>query len=310
MRKKHIIFGAGALGQSIINFLPEKDEVILVNRSGKIQNSLLQNVSMVALDATNSKEVSQLCYDADVVYHCAVPPYHQWASLFQSLTDGILKGVSQSHAKLIYADNLYMYGDTNGREINECSPSLATGKKGMIRMKMADDVMQIHKDGVVKTAIARASNLYGPNVINSVLGEVCFGAVLKNKTVNLFGNIDLPHSYTYIMDFAKVMVTLGESEDALGQVWHVPNAPAITTRDFICLVEKEFNKKVSIRATNRSILSLLGLFNPLMREFKEMMYEFEKPYLVNHDKFQDYFDFKPTSFEQGIKETVEWWKRK
>jgi len=93
MRKKHIIFGAGALGQSIINFLPEKDEVILVNRSGKIQNSLLQNVSMVALDATNSKEVSQLCYDADVVYHCAVPPYHQWASLFQSLTDGILKGL-------------------------------------------------------------------------------------------------------------------------------------------------------------------------------------------------------------------------
>ena len=310
MGKKHIIFGAGALGQSIINILPKTDEVVMVNRSGKIEKQLPQGVSIIGLDVAHSKAVSELCHSADVVYHCAVPPYHQWASLFQSLTDGILKGVSQSHAKLIYADNLYMYGDTNGREINECSPSLATGKKGMIRMKMADDVMQIHKDGVVKTAIARGSNLYGPNVINSVLGEVCFGAVLKNKTVNLFGNIDLPHSYTYIMDFAKVMVTLGENEDGLGQVWHVPNAPVITTRDFMRLAEKEFNKKISIRATNRSVLSFFSLFSPLMREFKEMMYEFEKPYFVNHDKFQGYFDFKPTSFEQGVKETVEWWKSK
>jgi len=310
MRKKHVIFGAGALGQSMINILPKTDEIVMVNRSGKVQHLLPQGVSMVALDTTNSKEVYQLCHDADVVYHCAVPPYHRWASLFKPLTDGILKGVSQGHAKLIYADNLYMYGDTNGREVHECSPSMATGKKGMICMKMADDMMHLHKDGTIKIAIARASNLYGPNVINSVLGEVCFRAVLKNKTVNLFGNIDLPHSYTYIMDFAKVMVTLGESEHALGHVWHVPNAPVITTRDFMCLIEKELNKKVSIRATNRSVLSLLGLFNPLMREFKEMMYEFEKPYLVNHDKFQDHFNFKPTSFEQGVKETVEWWKSK
>jgi len=308
--KKHIIFGAGSLGQSIIHFLPKNDEVILVNRSGTIKHKLPQHVSIVALDATNAMAVSHLCHDADVVYHCAVPPYHQWKSLFQPLSAGILQGVSQTHATLIYADNLYMYGDTDGQEINEDSPNLAEGKKGVIRMEMADNIMQAHKSGHVKTAIARASNIYGPNVIHSVLGEVCFGAVLKHKTVNLFGNIDLLHSYTYIMDFARVMVILGQDKQALGQIWHAPNAPIITTRDFMTLLEKEFGENITLRATNRHILALLGLFSPLMREFKEMMYEFEKPYLVNHEKFQKHFDFTPTPFEQGIKETMEWWKSK
>lgn len=309
MQRKHVIFGAGALGLSIMRCLPSSDTIVLVNRSGKLNTQLPQGVALVALDATDKVAVFDICQNADVVYHCAVPAYHQWEDMFLPLTQGILQGVSHTGARLIYADNLYMYGDTDGKAMTESSLNLATGKKGMVRMKMSHDMIRTHKRGDIQVAIARASDFYGPNVINSVLGEVCFEAALRNKTVNLFGNIDLPHSYTYIMDFAKVMIILGWENYALGNIWHVPNAPVITTRQFVALVEEELGQKIHIRTLGKNMLKFIGLFDPKLREFKEMMYAFEKPFLVKHEKFQAKSNFKPTPFFQGVKNTVQWYQK-
>jgi nucleoside-diphosphate-sugar epimerase len=46
----------------------------------------------------------------------------------------------------------------------------------------------------------------------------------------------MPHTYTYIGDFARAMIILGEREEGLGQVWHVPNAPTISTREILNLL--------------------------------------------------------------------------
>ena len=54
------------------------------------------------------------------------------------------------------------------------------------------------------------------------------------------------------------------------------------------------------------MVSLLGLFNPILKETKEMMYEWEQPYIVDHNKFENMFGSETTPHEVAVKETVEW----
>jgi len=309
--KKNIIFGTGPLGLWVMHTLAEKGaQVTLVNRKGEIGQKLPEQVEIVAGDATDSSIVHQICKEADAVFHCAMPPYTEWPDKFPPLTKGILEGVSRAGAKLIYGDNLYMYGYTKDKPIFENLPYNATGHKGKVRAQMAEALLDAHKSGKIKVVIGRGSDFYGPQVLNSGLGEMFFKSALSGKPANLLGNIDLPHTYTYIKDFARALVKLSENDKATGQIWHIPNATTMTTRQLVELVEKEIGQSIKIRTAGRLMVTLLGLFNPMIKEVKEMMYEWEHPYIVDHSKYEQTFGIDVTPHEVAIKETVAWYRQR
>ncbi len=43
-----------------------------------------------------------------------------------------------------------------------------------------------------------------------------------------------------------------------------------------------------------------------MKEAYEMMYQDEFPFRFSSEKFEKAFNFKPTSYEEGIRKTAEW----
>lgn len=304
--QNNIIFGTGPLGLWVAHVLTEQGKhVAVVNRSGKVSNRISEQIKVIAGNANDSAVVYDICKGANSVFHCAMPPYTQWPEKFPQLTKGILEGVKQAGCKLIYGDNLYGYGDTKGAPINEQIPYRATGPKGKVRASMAEMLLN-EKD--LKVVIGRGSDFYGPLVINSILGEMFFKAVLSDKPINLLGNIDLPHTYTYIKDFATALVNLSNHQESFGHVWHIPNAPTITTRQLVSIVEKQINKPIKIRAAGKFMVSFLGLFNPMLREVKEMMYEWEQPYIVEHKKYADRFGDNNTPHEIAIHETIEWYR--
>jgi nucleoside-diphosphate-sugar epimerase len=121
----------------------------------------------------------------------------------------------------------------------------------------------------------------------------------------------MPHTYTYTKDFAKGLVTLGTREEALGQVWHTPNAETLTTRELLNMIYKEAGQPPKFRAAPKFILTLMGLFNPVMREVKEMIYQFEMPFIVDHSEYDRVFgDFTPTPHEEAIRETMAWFRER
>ena len=101
------------------------------------------------------------------------------------MTKGILEGVSRTGAKLIYGDNLYMYGNTKDKPISENLPYNATGHKGKVRAQTAEVLLDAHKRGEIKVVIGRGSDFYGPLVLNSTLGEMFFKSALSGKPANL-----------------------------------------------------------------------------------------------------------------------------
>jgi nucleoside-diphosphate-sugar epimerase len=309
--ENHIIFGSGQLGLAIMDELVAQGKrVTIVNRSGQVNETLPDNVTLLQADLTDPDQVASAVGDAAVVFQTAQPAYTQWPQQFPPLMKSIIAGVSQSDAKLIVADNLYMYGPANGRPLTEDLPYAATGHKGRTRAQLATMLLDAHQNGRIRVAIGRASDFYGPRVTDSAVGEMLFAAALEGKPANMLGNPELPHTYTYIRDFARGLVVLSEHEEALGRAWHIPSAETITTRQFVNLVAEEVDRPVQIRIAPRFLLTVLGLFNPLLREMKEMLYEFEEPYIVDHSQFAHAFAATTTPHQQAIEETIAWYMEK
>ncbi|HEX8359678.1 MAG TPA: NAD-dependent epimerase/dehydratase family protein [Longimicrobium sp.] len=302
-RRHDVVIGTGPVGTAVARVLAARGRAVrAVNRSGR--STLPPTVPVTAGDVSDPAFVRRACMGAHVVYYCASPPYAEWPRRFPGMMEALVKGVAGTGARVVFADNLYAYGRVSG-PIREDLPYRATGPKGRARAGAARRLLEEHARGNLWAAIGRASNFYGPGVADSVVGRRVFEAAASGKPVELLGDIDLPHSFTYVDDFARGLVTLGERDEALGQAWHVANAEAPTTRQFVEEICRQAGTEPRFRVAPRLVVSLMSLVNRQMRELKEVLYEFEEPYVVDHSRFQRAFGGEPTPLREGIRATLQ-----
>ncbi len=307
-----VILGAGQVaGALAAELAPRGIQITAVSRSGKSHTPLPANVAVIAADLTDPAAVARVTAGADVVFATAQPDYTKWPEFFSPLMQSILEGLSHSGARLVFVDNLYLYGPTGGAPISERSPHNGHGAKGRTRAAIAQMVLDAHRQGKVMATIGRASDYYGPGVTDAAISAAFFEAVLAGKTGDLLGNIDLPHTYSYLPDFARALVTLAEYEVAYGRAWHAPNAETITTRQFVGYVEKALGRPVKVRVAGKLMVYMMGLFIPILREFPELMYEFDAPYVVDDGDFRRTFaatGIHTTPWDEGVAATVAWYQ--
>ena len=312
---EHVIFGTGPLGMALMRELVRRGKrVRMVNRSGTAPQGMPAGVRVEAGDAMDAASARTRAEGASVVYQCVNAPYHEWVEKFPPMNTNILNAATAVNAKLVVAENVYMYGDPNGKPITKDLPVQPHTRKGRVRAAMSREVMDAQASGKVRAAIARASDFYGPGVLGSTHGDRVFGFAVQGKPCDVLGNPDLPHSVTYIEDFGKALATLGERDESMGRVWHVPSGKPISQREFVDLIFEELGqpptRKGRVRRVSKTMLRLAGLFIPAARESVEMSYEFEKPFVLDATKFIRAYGDIATPHREGVRATVAWYKRK
>lgn len=305
----HVVLGAGPLGRAVVNELVRRGETVrVVSRSGQMPEAP-QGVELVAGDLYNPATVRELTQGAAVAYQCAQPDYDEWPQKFPPLQSAIIEGLTDSSVKLVIGENTYMYGDTDGKPLTEDLPYAAHTRKGRVRAAMSATALAAHRAGKVQVALGRGSDFFGPWALGSSHGARVFYPALAGKSASFSGKLDLPHTVTYIEDFGRALVILGEREEALGQAWHVPNdQPQLTQRQFAELVFAETGHPVKASGMGKLMMALGGLFIPEARETVEMMYEFEEPFVVDSSKFERVFGGKATPIADAIEATVAWYR--
>jgi nucleoside-diphosphate-sugar epimerase len=303
----HVVFGAGALGRAVARALSEKGRrARIVSRRGE---GALPGVEAFKADASDPKQAARACEGAAVAYHTATPDYTQWAKLYPPIQRGVIEGAASAGAKLVSAESVYMYGPVDG-EMTEDLPHTATTRKGKIRAELARMAMEAHEKGRVRVALGRAPDFYGPEAsTTTIYGDRVFYPALAGKKVSVMGKLDNPHTFTCVKDFARGLVTLGEHDEALGKAWHLPCAPTVTQRELLTMIFEEAGKKPSVGEAPGLVFSAIGLFVPIMRELSEMLYQWERPYHFNHDRFDKAFGAGQfTPHREAIRETVAWFR--
>ncbi len=304
-RASHIVLGSGPLGRATASALKRAGaDVVLVNRSGTVDNAPA-GVAVLPGDLSAPQALMSSLTAASAVYFCAQPPYHRWPEEFPALQASACRLAAHLKARMIVAENLYGYGPVD-RPMTEDMPLRPNTRKGKVRADMHVALMKLHQAGTIEVAVARGSDFFGPHVAGSAAGERAFKAIVAGKPVEYLGSLDEPHSYTFVEDFGTALAKLGLDPRSLGHVWHVPNAPAVTSRAFFQMAFDLAERSPKFRKIGMIEMKLLGLFIPPLREMVEMIYEFDRPFLVDDSKFKTTFGDIATPLSVSLARTVAW----
>jgi len=297
MNQAHLVLGAGQIGPLVAERLVARGDRVRIGRRTAAP-SRAHGVDNVSLDVRDADAVARAAEGAEVVYHCVNPLYHQWPEMLLPITRGIADGAAKAGARLVVLDNLYMYGDLS--HVTEDQPMDPRSKKGALRAEAADVLLAAK----VPVAIGRAADFIGPRAPQSFFGDRFFERVFANRAVEVFGDLDQIHAYSYVEDVAAGLVALGSRETR--GVWMLPVQPAESTRALLARFERALGRPVRTRHVPTWVLRGVGLFQPFMRELAEMVYQWEQPYFVDDAKFRAAFGFGATPWEESIAATAAW----
>jgi nucleoside-diphosphate-sugar epimerase len=311
IQKMKTILGTGQLGLTIMDILLKEnpnEKILLVNRNGNLDIPVPENVQVAAADVTDAIDMELIARRSEVIFSCTDVPYQLWANFYPATASALAYALEKTNTRLVFADNLYSYGNVKGAVMHEEMPHSAQTKKGRIRASVIQTLLHSGQEFCNRVAFVKSADFIGPRIHKGIFGTDFLKKLDQGKTILLFGKPYLKHTFTYIRDFATAMIRVGTATDAGGQIWHVPNAPAITPLEWVQLFEAETGKKARVLVLPKFIVRLSGLFDPLVKELYELAYQFEFPYLLNHEKYARRFDLHFTAPETIIHETMAWFQ--
>lgn len=301
---KHTILGAGgSVANALIPLLLERNlPVRLVGR----HPASLPGTEIRTADLTHRQQTIDAVAGSSTVYLLAGLKYDHklWAEAWPRIIDNAIEACKQARARLIFFDNVYMYGRVRG-PMTEQTPYRPTSKKGEVRAAIAEALEREWKAGSLTAIIARSADFYGPGARNGIPNAMVFDPMRKRQTPMCLVNDALQHSYTYVPDAARALLTLAESDAAWNQAWHLPTAPnPLTGREFITAAAAAMNRPAKYRVLSRPMVKMVGWFDPIVREVYEMLYQNDSPYLFDSTKYAQAFGFTGTPYADGIRATA------
>lgn len=300
-----VILGAGgAIGNDLAKeLLKYSKEIRLASRNPKKIND---NDELVKCDLTNPKEVDEAVKGCKVAYLVTGLPYRlrNWQEQWPQIMRNVIDACKKHKTRLVFFDNIYMYHPDKLNPMTEETEVKPSSKKGQVRALIAQMVLDEIRTGKLEALIARAADFYGPRITNSVFNEVVFKNLKAGKKANWFCSLNYLHNFTFTPDAAKATALLGNTGSAYNQVWHLPTVSPVTGKEWIEKVANELGVEAKTQVASKFIIQVMGIFNPIMKEFVEMLYQWNRDYNFDSSKFETVFKMKPTSIDEGIRQIV------
>ena len=304
-----ILGSSGIIGKEVAKELHRTytKDIRLVSRNPKAVNP---SDSLFQADLTDEKQAFDAVKGAEVAYLTIGIQYSAkiWKEQWPKIMRNVVNACKAHNTKLVFFDNVYAYGKVDGWMTEE-TPYNPCSKKGEIRLEVISMMMEEVKKGSLQALIARAPDFYGPDTPLSFVSVTVFQNYANGKKAQWMGDENKKHSFIFTPDAGKATAILGNSPSAFGQVWHLPTVKEpITGKEFIEMAAREFGVKPDYMVVKRWMLQMIGLFNPIIKESIEMLYQNEADYLFDCSKFRNSFNFELTSYQEGISRTVNYYK--
>jgi nucleoside-diphosphate-sugar epimerase len=302
-----ILGAGGAIGTELAKSLPQySDRIRLVSRNPKKVNP---SDELFEADLMDAEAVKKTVEGSDVCYLTVGLKYDKkvWGRSWPVIMKNVIDACEKYNSKLVFFDNVYLYDPNHLNPMTEETPVKPSSEKGKIRAEIIGMLWSAVEAGRIDALVARSADFYGPGFEKplSILIETVFKPLNQGSTANWLGDDSCKHSYTYTPDAGKATALLGNTPDAFGEAWHLPTASnPYTGKEWVEEVAKQMDQKPKYRTVSKLIVRLMGLFMPIMRENVEMMYQYDRDYVFNSDKFEKRFNFEPTSYKEGIQKVI------
>lgn len=305
MADRHLIVGAGPIGTHVAALLAERgSRVAVASRSGR--STGIDGVEHLALDASDADALSRAADGTDYLYNCANPgDYTQWERVWPSLAASLLSAAERSGAVYAITGTLYPYGPVDV-PLSEDLPDAATDHKGRLRARMWADAKAAHDAGRLRAVEIRGSDYMGRGVGGNGHISRQVPTALQGKRAVMMGRTDLPHTFTDVADAARTLVAAAGDPGAHGRIWHVPsNAPRTQAQALTDVLASVGKPPVKVSSLRGVALGATALVSPFMREMREIIYQWERPYVLDDTAARARFGIAPTPWEEVCRRTAQ-----
>ncbi len=300
-----ILGAGGGAGTEITRELSNYTKDIRV--VSRIPKNVNESDQQMKADLNDPKQLDNAVKGSDIVYVTIAFEYKLkvWQEQWPKFMKNLIESCSRHNSKIVFIDNVYMYDPKYLSDMTEETPINPVSEKGKVRAEVARMLMDAVEKNKVEAIIARAPDFYGPGVMGSMLYQTVYLKLLEDKNPQWLGKLDVIHSFIYSKDIGKSVALLGNNKDAYNQVWHLPATDQkLTSRQWIEMLMNTMNKQKKIQTMPDWMVSILGIFVPILKELQDVGYQFKQDYFFNSSNFNKRFKFTPTSPEQGMKEIV------
>ena len=301
---KHLVIGAGAVGTATAQALAAAGHAVtVVSRRGRAVGD--DRIAPIAADAADVQSLTRLAEGSDAIYNCANPAYHRWAEEWPPMADAMLVAAERSGAGLVTMSNLYGYGPVD-HPMTTQDPLDATFKNGRIRAEMWNRAKAAHDAGLVNVTEARASDFFGPNTAETSHIGRAIPRILAGKSVQVLGDPDQPHSWSFVPDVGRTLATLGTSEESWGRPWHVPSGPPRSQRQMFEQVAKLAGERPpKVTRIPDAVVRAIGVFSPKMRALSTVSYQFDAPFILDSSETESTFGIGPLPLDEALAMSIE-----
>lgn len=302
----YVVTGAGPVGYTVAEQLAEQGhQVRIVTRSGSGPEHPL--VERMRVDASDPGQVSHAFQGAHAVFHCIHGSAYRaaaWAAELPQAEQTVMDAAAAVGAVVVFPESLYSYSEPD-RIMTEAGPRAADGGKRGIRTALLK-ARQAHAANTVSVV---ASDFFGPRVKMAHAGERMVKPILAGKAVQVIGSTRQPHSFTYVPDLAAAMIAAAHKPELWNRVLHAPTGAAVTQRE----IAEAHAAAAGVAAPKVSavpgwVLRVAGLFSTDMRELAELLYQFERPFVMDSSESQRLLGLDPTPLAEAAAATVAWWR--
>ncbi|GAA4694321.1 Nucleoside-diphosphate-sugar epimerase [Promicromonospora umidemergens] len=305
MSDRHLIVGAGPVGTHVAALLAERgSRVAVASRSGR--STGIDGVEHLALDASDADALARAAEGTDYLYNCANPAdYTQWERVWPPLAASLLAAAERSGAVYAITGTLYPYGPVDV-PISEDLPDAATDHKGRLRATMWADARAAHDAGRLRAVEIRGSDYMGRGVGGNGHISRLVPDASRGRRAMMMGRTDQPHTFTDVADAARTLVAAAEDPGAHGRVWHVPsNRPVTQAQALTDVLASVGRPPVRISSLRGAALSAVALASPFMREMREIIYQWERPYVLDDSAARARFGIAPTPWDEVCRRTAQ-----
>jgi nucleoside-diphosphate-sugar epimerase len=300
--------GGGVIGQSIANALRARGESYrVVGRARKPLEAEFGDDPLAEIVTWNPEDPSSVRAAArgieTIVYLIGVPynNFQLHPVLMRKTLDG---AIAERVAKMVLIGTVYPYGRPRTERVSESHPREPHTFKGKMRKEQEDILLASHAAGSIQATILKLPDFYGPNVKNSFMYQA-FQAAVTGRRAQLIGPIDTPHEFIYVPDVGPVVLSLANEPRAFGQAWNLAGVGTITQREFVTRIFREAGRKPKFFVAGKTLLRLMGLFNPIMRELVEMHYLQTTPVILDDTALRGLLGpVHKTTYDEGIRQTL------
>ncbi len=300
-----IILGAGgSIGRCLAKELKHYNAT--VSLYGRNPEKINEDDIIIRGNLLDKEQTVQALAGMDIAYLVVGLPYKTatWQKDWPVIMENVLQACITHKVRLVFFDNVYMYDPAFFSNLTEDTPLKPVSGKGVVRASIASMVTDAIARGRIQALIARSADFYGPGNNQSMFNEMVIKKILQGKKPNWFLNMDKKHALTLVEDAARATALLGNTDAAYNQVWHLPTDKALTASQLIGMVNSISGHSAKVLLTSKSMARLLGYFIPIVKESREILYQYDRDYVFNSSKFEHSFGLKATPIRDGIKKTI------